>query len=99
MLRAATPALCRPLSLSPSHAPSPPRAAAAESRALIDEMSVEARKISSGGTLMGPNDAEQTLITMSTLTGGGGAGWVALPGGGDADRTGGGAIVAPCLLP
>ncbi|PSC69229.1 Nucleolar GTP-binding 1 [Micractinium conductrix] len=40
----------------------------AESRALIDEMSVEARKISSGGTLMGPNDAEQTLITMSTLT-------------------------------
>lgn len=41
-------------------------------------MAAEARKISSGGTLLGPNDAEQTLITMSTLTGvwGGGPVWV-----------------------
>ncbi|KAL4439792.1 hypothetical protein ABPG75_002793 [Micractinium tetrahymenae] len=40
----------------------------AADRALVDEMATEARKISSGGTLLGPNDAEQTLITMSTLT-------------------------------
>ncbi|KAL4419380.1 hypothetical protein ABPG77_002907 [Micractinium sp. CCAP 211/92] len=40
----------------------------AADRALVDEMAAEARKISSGGTLLGPNDAEQTLITMSTLT-------------------------------
>lgn len=28
----------------------------------MDEMAAEARKISSGGSLMGPNDAEQTLV-------------------------------------
>jgi hypothetical protein len=31
-------------------------------------MATEARRISSGGALLGPNEAEQTLITMSTLT-------------------------------
>ncbi|PRW33236.1 nucleolar GTP-binding isoform A [Chlorella sorokiniana] len=40
----------------------------AEDRALVDEMAAEARKISSGGALLGPNDAETTLVTMSTLT-------------------------------
>ena len=39
---------------------------AAEDRALVDEMASEARKISSGGALLGPNDAETTLVRAAT---------------------------------
>lgn len=65
------PPLPPPLGLPPSTTAALHHSArrAAADRALIDEMATEARKISSGGTLLGPNDAEQTLITMSTLTG------------------------------
>ena len=60
-----SPRLTSPLAFPPCPPLPPP---AAEDRALVDDMATEARRISSGGALLGPNEAEQTLITMSTLT-------------------------------